>query len=167
MFDHISLRTHQFDVMTAFYEHALAPLGIKMLMAFEGGQGLGAMRRCCRLTAPSEPSSSIDLALSTPDKSAIRAFHPAALRAGGKTMTPRARATSPRAITPPSSSIPTATTSKRSDAAPEPDAPAGRCGVAQGQASAISVFAPSSAASSIGAKPCGRSGGVEAMVTRP
>src|ERR1700734_824190 len=106
MFDHISLRTHQFDVMTAFYEHALTPLGIKMLMAFEGGQGLGAMRRCCRLTAPSEPSSSIDLALSTPDKSAIRAFHPAALRAGGKTMTPRARATSPRAITPPSSSIP-------------------------------------------------------------
>jgi catechol 2,3-dioxygenase-like lactoylglutathione lyase family enzyme len=57
MFDHISLRTHQFDVMTAFYEQALAPLGIKMLMAFEGGQGLGAMRRCCRLTAPSEPSS--------------------------------------------------------------------------------------------------------------
>jgi hypothetical protein len=143
------------------------PLGIKMLMAFEGAQGLGAMRRCCRLTAPSEPSSSIHLALSTPDKSAIRAFHPAALRAGGKTMTPRARATSPRAITPPSSSIPTATTSKRSAAAPEPDAPAGRCGVAQGQASAISVFAPSSAASSIGAKPCGRSGGVEAMVTRP
>ena len=80
------------------------PLGIKMLMAFEGAQGLGAMRRCCRLTAPSEPSSSIHLALSTPDKSAIRAFHPAALRAGGKTMTPRARATSPRAITPPSSS---------------------------------------------------------------
>jgi hypothetical protein len=96
MFDHISLRTHQLDVMTTFYEQALAPLGIKKLMAFEGGQGLGAMRLCCRLAAPSESAR-----------------------------------------------------------------------VAQGQASAMSVFSPSSAASSIGARPCGRSGGVEAMVTRP
>ena len=39
--------------------------------------------------------------------------------------------------------------------------------VAQGQAWAISVLAPSIVASSIGAKLCGRSGGVEAMVTRP
>jgi hypothetical protein len=29
MFDHIMLRTQQFDIMTAFYEKALAPLGIK------------------------------------------------------------------------------------------------------------------------------------------
>ena len=42
-----------------------------------------------------------------------------------------------------------------------------RSSFAQGQASAISVFAPSIAASSIGAKLCGRSGGVEAMVMRP
>ena len=42
-----------------------------------------------------------------------------------------------------------------------------RSRVAQGQASANSVFAPSIVASSIGAKLCGRSGGVEAMVTRP
>ena len=41
MFDHISLRTHQFDVMTAFYEKALAPLGIKKLMAFDGAAGFG------------------------------------------------------------------------------------------------------------------------------
>ena len=32
MFDHIMLRTQQFDVMSAFYEKALAPLGIKKLM---------------------------------------------------------------------------------------------------------------------------------------
>jgi hypothetical protein len=41
MFDHINLRTHQLDVMTTFYEQALAPLGIKKLMAFEGGAGFG------------------------------------------------------------------------------------------------------------------------------
>ena len=41
MFDHIMLRTAQFDVMTAFYEQALAPLGIKKLMAFESAAGFG------------------------------------------------------------------------------------------------------------------------------
>jgi hypothetical protein len=84
-------RNSQFQLSHKSPSQALAPLGIKMLMAFEGGQGLGAMRRWCRLTAPSEAPSSVHLALSSPDKSAIRAFHPAALRAGGKTMTPRAR----------------------------------------------------------------------------
>ena len=32
MFDHIMLRTQQFEIMSAFYEKALAPLGIKKLM---------------------------------------------------------------------------------------------------------------------------------------
>ena len=41
MIDHIGLRTAQFDVMTAFYEQALAPLGIKKLMTYEGGAGFG------------------------------------------------------------------------------------------------------------------------------
>src|SRR5260370_26448540 len=41
MFDHIMLRTQQFDVMTAFYEQALAPLGIKKLMAFDSAAGFG------------------------------------------------------------------------------------------------------------------------------
>ena len=41
MIDHIGLRTAQFDVMTAFYEQALAPLGIKKLMAFDSGAGFG------------------------------------------------------------------------------------------------------------------------------
>jgi hypothetical protein len=85
MFDHISLRTHQFDVMTAFYEQALARSESRCSWP------LKERRVWARCAAPSEPSSSIHLALSTPDKSAIRAFHPAALRAGGKTMTPRAR----------------------------------------------------------------------------
>ena len=41
MFDHIMLRTQQFDAMTAFYEKALAPLGIKKLMAFDKAAGFG------------------------------------------------------------------------------------------------------------------------------
>jgi catechol 2,3-dioxygenase-like lactoylglutathione lyase family enzyme len=84
MFDHISLRTHQFDVMTAFYEQALAPLGIKKLMAFEGGAGFGRDGPGLWIITSSEPQSSVHLALSSPDKSAIRAFHNAALWAGAK-----------------------------------------------------------------------------------
>ena len=84
MFDHISLRTHQFDVMTAFYEQALAPLGIKKLMAFEGGAGFGRDAPSLWISASSEPRSSVHLALSSPDKSAVRAFHNAALTAGAK-----------------------------------------------------------------------------------
>ncbi len=84
MFDHISLRTHQFGVMTAFYEKALAPLGIKKLMAFEGGAGFGRDAPSLWISASSEPRSSVHLALSSSDKSAVRAFHNAALSAGGK-----------------------------------------------------------------------------------
>jgi catechol 2,3-dioxygenase-like lactoylglutathione lyase family enzyme len=65
MFDHISLRTHQFDVMTAFYEQALDAPGLW-------------------ISTSTEPPSSVHLALSSPDKSAVPAFHAAALRAGAK-----------------------------------------------------------------------------------
>jgi catechol 2,3-dioxygenase-like lactoylglutathione lyase family enzyme len=82
MFDHIMLRTQQLDVMTAFYEKALAPLGIKKLMAFESGAGFGRDKPGLWISASKEPSSSVHLALSSPDPSAVRAFHVAALAAG-------------------------------------------------------------------------------------
>ena len=113
MFDHVMLRTQQLDVMTTFYELALAPLGIKKLMAFDGGAGFGRDAPGLWISKSSEPRSSVHLALSSPDQSAVRAFHNAALRAGAKDNGARARATSPPTITPPSSSTPTATTSKR------------------------------------------------------
>ena len=84
MFDHIMLRTQQFEVMTAFYEKALAPLGIKKLMAFEKGAGFGRDKPALWISASSEPRSSVHLALSSPDQSAVRAFYDAALAAGGK-----------------------------------------------------------------------------------
>ena len=82
MFDHIMLRTQQFDVMTAFYEKALAPLGIKKLMAFDGAAGFGRDAPGLWISKSSEPRSSVHLALSSPDRSAVRAFHNEALAAG-------------------------------------------------------------------------------------
>ena len=84
MIDHIGLRTAQFDVMSAFYEQALAPLGIKKLMAFDGGAGFGRDAPVLWISLSSEPRSSIHLALSSSDQSAVRAFHAAALKAGAK-----------------------------------------------------------------------------------
>ena len=72
MFDHAMLRTQQSDVMTAFYEKALAPLGIKKLMAFDGGAGFGREASGLWISKSSEPRSSVHLALSSPDKSAVR-----------------------------------------------------------------------------------------------
>jgi catechol 2,3-dioxygenase-like lactoylglutathione lyase family enzyme len=84
MIDHIGLRTAQFDVMTAFYERAFAPLGITKLMAYDGGAGFGHDAPVFWINASSEQRSSIHLALSGSDKSAVRAFHAAALKAGAK-----------------------------------------------------------------------------------
>jgi catechol 2,3-dioxygenase-like lactoylglutathione lyase family enzyme len=84
MIDHIGLRTAQFDVMTAFYEQALAPLGIKKLTAYDGGAGFGRDEPVLWIGTSSEPRSSMHLALSSSDKSGVRAFHAAALKAGAK-----------------------------------------------------------------------------------
>ena len=84
MIDHLGLRTSQFDVMTAFYEQALAPLGFKKLVAYEGGAGFGHDAPVLWISASSEPRSSIHLALSSSDKSGVRAFHAAALKPGAK-----------------------------------------------------------------------------------
>ena len=84
MIDHIGLRTAKFDVMTAFYEQALAPLGIKKLRAFDGGAGFGRDAPVLWISLSNEPRSSVHLALLSLDQSAVRAFHAAALKAGAK-----------------------------------------------------------------------------------
>ena len=100
LINHIGLRTAQFDVMAAFYERALAPLGIKKLMAYDGGAGFGRDAPVLWIGASSEPRSSIHLALSSSDKSAVRAFHAAALKAGAKDNGAPARQARPRDYAP-------------------------------------------------------------------
>jgi catechol 2,3-dioxygenase-like lactoylglutathione lyase family enzyme len=84
MFDHIMLRTQQFDAMTAFYGKALAPLGIKKLLAFDKAAGFGRDKPALWVSVSSEPRSSVHLALSSPDPSTVQAFYAAALAAGAK-----------------------------------------------------------------------------------
>ncbi len=164
MFDHVMLRTQQFDVMTAFYEKALAPLGIKKLMAFESAAGFGRDAPGLWISKSSEPRSSVHLALSSPGP--VRRPGVSRCGAGGRRErqwragTARLRPELLRRLRHrPRRQQHRSGVSRRLSRDRQP--------AAQGQASAISVLAPSNAASSTGAKPCGRSGGVEAMVTRP
>ena len=74
----------------AFYDRALAPLGIGRVMSFpdEGepqGVGYGAGRKPFFWVSAHGPASGpIHVAFAAPDQAAVRAFHAAALAAGGR-----------------------------------------------------------------------------------
>ncbi len=85
MIDHIGLRTQQFDVLAAFYETALAPLGYEKLMAFDGAAGFGRDGiPDLWIGESTEPRSSVHFAITGDDRAAVDAFHAAGLAAGGK-----------------------------------------------------------------------------------
>ena len=115
MFDHIGLRTKDFDALASFYEKALAPLGYEKLMSFDGGAGLAetASRRfgSSRRTKPRQASIS-----RLHPTAAQRSTHSTPLRSrlAARITARPAFATTRRTITPPSSSIPTATIWRRS-----------------------------------------------------
>lgn len=85
MIDHIGLRTKQFAALTRFYEAALAPLGYQKLMSFASGAGFGRPGSPALWLGESKESpSSAHLALESPSREAVDAFHKAALVAGGR-----------------------------------------------------------------------------------
>ncbi len=83
MLDHIGLRTIEPNRMIAFYEAALAPLGITKLTGWDGGAGFGR-------DAPNfwigggAVASSCHVAFAAIDRASVDAFHEACLIAGGK-----------------------------------------------------------------------------------
>ena len=83
MIDHVNLGVRDVDASRAFYEQALAPLGITVLMDFEGSVGLGRDGMPAFWISDREPSGPLHLAFSAPDRATVDAFHEAALAAGG------------------------------------------------------------------------------------
>jgi catechol 2,3-dioxygenase-like lactoylglutathione lyase family enzyme len=89
MLDHAGLEVSDLERSHAFYEAALAPLGIRTVMEFEGMFGLGTENERGRqpffwLAARGRPPvTGVHLAFSAPDREAVDAFHAAALGAGG------------------------------------------------------------------------------------
>jgi catechol 2,3-dioxygenase-like lactoylglutathione lyase family enzyme len=90
MLDHISLGVTDLERSRRFYDAALGPLGLVWIVDFHGrGSDYGAMAGQLgvefTITAESGvmPSPAIHVCFRAPDRASVRAFHSAALIAGG------------------------------------------------------------------------------------
>lgn len=128
MLDHIGLKVSDLARALAFYDRALAPLGLARVMSFGGDADLPAGAGYGRdgkpafwISAGAPVSGPLHVAFVAADRAAVDAFHAAALAAGGATTAPPASdRTTIRATTPPSPSIPTTTISRPSPIAADP-----------------------------------------------
>jgi len=83
MIDHMGLLVADLDASVAFYTRALAPLGYALVMRGEGFAGLGAGGKADLWIAAGKPTDKQHIALRARGRAEVRAFHAAALAAGG------------------------------------------------------------------------------------
>jgi len=91
MLDHVSLGVADLARSRRFYDAALRPLGLVRIVDFQGrGSDYGAMAGQLgvefTITVESDvtPSLGVHVCFRAPDRAAVRAFHSAALDAGGR-----------------------------------------------------------------------------------
>jgi catechol 2,3-dioxygenase-like lactoylglutathione lyase family enzyme len=88
IFDHLGYSVGDFDKSTAFYDAALAPLGIKRLSEFDypGGKviGYGADRREFWVNSGDALRDHVHVAFAAKTRADVDAFYTAALAAGGR-----------------------------------------------------------------------------------
>ncbi len=87
--DHVAISTADYPISLAFYEKALAPLGIRTHMKFEGEEGnvagLGAEMPFLWIGDGGKLTGGrVHLAFAAPNRAAVDAFYAAAIAAGGK-----------------------------------------------------------------------------------
>ena len=86
MFDHVGLNVRNYAASRAFFEQALAPLGYRVVMAFDEWKaaGLGTEEKPEFWISEREPfGTGTHVAFSCADRATVDAFHDAALDAGG------------------------------------------------------------------------------------
>ena len=83
MIDHIILGVDDVEASKDFYEQALAPLGVGVVMAMPGGVGFGSEGKPSFWVTARESSGPVHVAFASPDRETVDAFHAAALAAGG------------------------------------------------------------------------------------
>jgi catechol 2,3-dioxygenase-like lactoylglutathione lyase family enzyme len=87
MFDHVGLNVRDYGASRAFYESTLAPLGYRVVMAFDEHKaaGFGTTDDKPELwIAQREPfGAGTHVAFTCADRATVDAFHTAALAAGG------------------------------------------------------------------------------------
>ena len=91
MLDHVSLGVSDLDRSRRFYDAALRPLGLVRTVDFEGrGSDYGAapgvfgVEFTITREASVAPAAGMHICFRAPDRAAVRAFHAAALAAGGR-----------------------------------------------------------------------------------
>jgi catechol 2,3-dioxygenase-like lactoylglutathione lyase family enzyme len=85
MLDHVGLDVTDYDRSKEFYEKALAPLGLKLLMEpipTVGGFGNGQKPFFWIGTRGRTPQSGVHVAFAVDDRETVDAFHEAAMAAG-------------------------------------------------------------------------------------
>jgi catechol 2,3-dioxygenase-like lactoylglutathione lyase family enzyme len=83
MIDHMGIQVTDLDASVAFFTQALAPLGYKLIMRFEGGAGFGVDGKPDFWLGPGKPTDKLHVAFRAKGRAEVRAFHAAALAAGG------------------------------------------------------------------------------------
>ena len=86
MFDHVGLNVKDYPASRAFYEAALAPLGYKVVMAFDehNAVGLGTADKPEFWVAQREPyGTGTHVSFAAGDHATVHAFYDAAIAAGG------------------------------------------------------------------------------------
>ncbi len=85
MIDHVGLPVSDFERSKAFYSAALAPLGYALVLEFPGAAGFGAGGKPDFWISSGDASAApVHVAISSPDRKTVDAFHEAALAAGGR-----------------------------------------------------------------------------------
>ncbi len=85
MLDHVAINVSDFDAAKSFYTAALKPLGIERLLEFPKMCGFGeAGKPYLWIGERDEPSAPVHVALASPDRETVDAFHAAALAAGAR-----------------------------------------------------------------------------------
>jgi catechol 2,3-dioxygenase-like lactoylglutathione lyase family enzyme len=83
--DHIGLAVSDYEASKTFFVRALAPLGIEALSEVHGWVGFGkAGKPEFWFGAHGQVSAPLHIAFTAQDREQVRAFHAAALAAGGK-----------------------------------------------------------------------------------
>jgi len=84
MIDHLTLTVRDVDRSVAFYTRALAPLGYRVLMEFEGVYGLGDEKPYFWIKQDDPPTNPQHLAFAARRRADVDAFYEAALAAGAR-----------------------------------------------------------------------------------
>jgi catechol 2,3-dioxygenase-like lactoylglutathione lyase family enzyme len=83
--DHVGLGVSDLEQSKAFYQQALDPLGYQLLLERDGSVGLGRNGKPDLFIHVNRPlSGPTHVAIASPDRASVDAFHAAGLAAGGR-----------------------------------------------------------------------------------